>query len=308
LYDGALVAERHAAVGAFVDAHPDAVDPTVGAIIRAAGGFSVTEYLADTARVEALRVEAMALLGDADALLLPTTTAQPTIAEVAADPVGVNSRLGIYTNFCNLFDLCAVAVPAGEADGGQFGVSVLARPFADRVAVDVAALLTGTSPAPPSGPALGPAATELLVVGAHRRGQPLNGELTALAARFAATVHTAPEYRLYALDTEPPKPGLVHVGVGVGIGIGGDTIEGELWLLPPAALGTFLSSLPAPMTLGRVALEDGREVVGFGCEPMAVAGARDITQFGSWVAYLAGGRDGAGRCSGSLRAHSSCTR
>ena len=134
LYDGALVAERHAAVGAFVDAHPDAVDPTVGAIVRAAGAITASDYLADTERVEALRTKAMASLGGADVLLLPTTTAQPTIAEVLADPVGVNSRLGIYTNFCNLFDLCAVAVPAGRADGGAFGVMVLARAFADRVA------------------------------------------------------------------------------------------------------------------------------------------------------------------------------
>jgi allophanate hydrolase len=283
LYDGALVAERHAAVGAFVAAHASEVDPTVGAIIRAAGTISATDYLADVERVAALRTEAMALLGDADALLLPTTTAQPTIAEVAADPVGVNSRLGIYTNFCNLFDLCAVAVPAGQADGGEFGVMVLARAFADRVAVDVAALITGTSGAPP-GAALGPAATELLVVGAHRRAQPLNGQLTGLGARFAATVHTAPQYRMYALDTDPPKPGLVRVGPGAG----GEAIEGELWQLPAAALGTFLAALPGPMTLGPVTLADGRTVVGFGCEPMAVIGAPDITHHGSWPAYLEG--------------------
>ncbi|HWH96363.1 MAG TPA: hypothetical protein VNT03_21045, partial [Baekduia sp.] len=284
LYDGALVAERHAAVGAFVDAHRDQVDPTVGAIVAGAGRIGATDYLADAARVEALRLEAMAALGDADALLLPTTTAQPTIAAVAADPVGANSRLGIYTNFCNLFDMCAVAVPAGQADGGQFGVMVLAPAFADRVAVDVAALITDTPAAAP-GAALGPEATELLVIGAHRRAQPLNGQLTALGARFVATVHTAPVYRMYALDTEPPKPGLVRVGPGGE----GEAIEGELWQLPAAALGRFLAALPGPMTLGAVALADGRTVVGFGCEPVAVVGAPDITHHGSWPAYLAAG-------------------
>jgi allophanate hydrolase len=285
LYDGALVAERHAAVGAFVDAHPDAVDPTVGRIVRAAAAVDASDYVADTERVDLLRLEALASLGEADALLLPTTSAQPTIAEVAADPVGANSRLGIYTNFCNLFDLCAVAVPAGEADGGQFGVSVLARPFADRVAADVAALVAGMPAAPPEGPALGPSATAiaLLVLGAHRRGQPLNGQLTSVGARFAATVWTAPDYRMYALDTTPPKPGLVRVGDG------GESLEGELWLLPPAALGPFLAALPAPMTLGAVALADGRTVVGFGCEPVAVVGAPDITHHRSWPAYLAAG-------------------
>jgi allophanate hydrolase len=282
LYGGALVAERHAAVGAFVEAHPGEVDPTVGAIVRDAGTPSASAYVADVERVEGLRTKAMASLGDADALLLPTTTRQPTLAEVAADPIGANSRLGIYTNFCNLFDLCAVAVPAGWADGGAFGVTVLARPFADRVAADVAALMTGTPAASPA-EATGPAATALLVVGAHRRGQPLNHQLTARGARFVATVQTAPAYRMYALDTEPPKPGLVRVDDG------GAAIEGELWLLPAAALGSFLAALPAPMTLGAVTLADGRVVVGFGVEAAAVAGATDVTAYGSWPAYLATG-------------------
>jgi allophanate hydrolase len=218
----------------------------------------------------------MAALGDADALLLPTTTAQPTIAEVAADPVGVNSRLGISTNFCNLFDLCAVAVPAGRADGGEFGVMVLARAFADRVAVDVASLIAGT----PAAATLGPDPIALLVIGAHRTGQPLNGQLTALGGRYAETVHTAESYKMYALDTVPPKPGLVRVDED------GEAVEGELWLLGAAALGTFLAALPGPMVLGPVTLADGRTVVGFGCEPLAVAGAPDITRHGSWPAYL----------------------
>ncbi|WP_027006340.1 allophanate hydrolase [Conexibacter woesei] len=274
LYDGALVAERHAAVGAFVETHGDDVDPTVGAIVAAAGRFTATEYLKDMERVAELRAAALASLDGADAMLLPTTTRQPTIAEVAADPVGANSRLGIYTNFCNLFDLCAVAVPAGEADGGQFGVTVLAPAHHDRVAADVAALLTGTSLSAPAG-------IELLVVGAHRRGQPLNHQLTSRGARFAEVCETAPTYRLHALPTTPPKPGLVRVDTD------GAPIEGELWMLNPAALGTFLAELPPPMTLGPVTLADGRTVVGFGVEPSAVEGTPDITHHGSWPAYLA---------------------
>jgi allophanate hydrolase len=309
LYDGALVADRYAAVGEFVDAHPDDVDPTVGAIIRAAGDITATQYLADVARVEALRAQALRALGDADALLLPTTTEQPTIAAVAADPIGANSRLGIYTNFCNLFDMAAVAVPAGEADGGPFGVMVLVPAFADRVAVDVAGMLsTGAPPGstesdtadPSAGPAaepapasedlkLGPPGVELLVIGAHRRGQPLNGQLTALRARFVATVRTAPAYRMYALDTDPPKPGLVRVDDG------GEAVEGELWALSAFALGCVLAALPGPMTLGPATLADGRTVVGFGCEPVAVVGAPDITHHGSWPAYLAAGAPGYSR-------------
>ncbi|HEV7752654.1 MAG TPA: allophanate hydrolase [Baekduia sp.] len=278
LYEGALVAERHAAVGGFVAAHPADVDPTVGAIITAAGHVPATAFVTDGERVRRLRMAAMALLEGTDALLLPTTTAQPTIAAVAADPIGVNSRLGIYTNFANLFDLCGVAIPAGQADGGEFGVTVLARAFADRVAADVAALVTGTPAA--AAAALAPPGIELLVIGAHRRGQPLNRQLTERGGRYLATVQTAPAYRMYALDTEPPKPGLVRVDGG------GEPVEGELWALPPAALGTFLAALPGPMVLGPVALADGRTVVGFGCEPLAVVGAPDITHHRSWPAYL----------------------
>ncbi|WP_445152818.1 allophanate hydrolase [Baekduia sp. Peel2402] len=303
LYDGALVADRYAAVGEFIDDHPDDVDPTVGAIIRAAGDITATQYLRDVERVERLKVKALDALSAAGvhALLLPTTTAQPTIAAVAADPVQTNRRLGIYTNFCNLFDMAAVAVPAGTADGGRFGVMALAPAFHDRVAVDVARLAEAPPPPPDddgelvadaaaetapahAGPILGPPATELLVIGAHRRGQPLHHQLTTLGARFVATVRTAPAYRMYALNTEPPKPGLVRVSPG---NDGGTGIEGELYALPAAALGSFLAALPAPMTLGAVTLSDGRTVVGFGCESAALAGAPDITHHGSWLAYLA---------------------
>jgi allophanate hydrolase len=276
LYGGAFVAERHAAVGAFVDAHREAVDPTVGAIIAGAAAWSAAQLVADGERVDDLRAAARAALQGADALLLPTTTAQPTIEEVAADPVGANSRLGAYTNSCNLLDLCAVAVPAGEADGGWFGVTVLAPAFHDAVAADVAGLVLGEAPsaAAPAG------AVALLVVGAHRSGQPLNAELTGRGGRRLGVTRTAPGYALYALDTEPPKPGLVRSD-------GDARIEGELWALPPAGLAGLLAELPPPMTLGPVDLEDGRRVVGFGCEARALEGAQDITHRGSWLEHLA---------------------
>jgi allophanate hydrolase len=270
LYEGGFVAERYAAVGEFVDAHPDEVDPIVGGIIAGARDIPAHVLVADTERLDRLRAEAMAAWGDADALLLPTAPIHPTIAEVAADPVGVNARVGTYTNFCNLFDLCAVAVPAG------IGVQVLARAFADPVAADIAALLTG----PAAGPAPGPAGVPLLVLGAHLAGQPLNDQLTRPGGRFLRRVRTADCYRLYALPTQPPKPGLVRVAEG------GAAIEGELWELPPAALGSFLAALPMPMTLGRVRLDDGTEVTGFLCEPLATDGAPDITAYRGWRAYL----------------------
>ncbi len=275
LYDGAFVAERHAAFGAFAAAHPEAIDPSVLAVVSAAAAPRASELVADGERLDRARLATAALFADADALLLPTAPFQPTIAQVAADPIGVNAALGVFTTFVNMLDLSAVAVPADDVDGGRFGVTLIGPAFADRVLVELAARWAG-EPQPPGAPQ----GIELLVVGAHRTGQPLNHELTDRGARRATTVRTAHDYRLYALATDPPKPGLVRVSTG------GAAIEGELWAVPPTALGTFLAALPAPMALGQVALADGRRVVGFTCEAEALRGAADITAYGSWPAYL----------------------
>ena len=279
LYEGAFVAERYAAVGSFVDAHRDQVDPTVGSIIATAGGLPAHALVADGERLERFRVSAEAELTGAHALLLPTTTRQPTLLEVAGDPLALNGELGTYSTFANLLDMCAVAVPAGRADGGEFGVTLLGRAFADRLVADLAAVLTG-----PTEPAGGPPGVDLFVVGAHRAGQPLNCQLTARGARLSGTVSTSPEYRLHRLDAHPPKPGLVRVDDG------GASIEGELWRLPPAAVADFLAALPAPMALGRVRLIDGTSPIGFLCEPAALAGTDDITEYGSWPMYLRSAR------------------
>jgi allophanate hydrolase len=282
LYGGAYVAERYAAVGEFVDAHPDAVDATVRGIVRAAAGPTASELVRDGERLDALRTATAPVLAATDALLIPTVPRQPTIAEVAADPVGVNAELGPYTSFVNLLDLCAIAIPAGEADGGQFGVSLVAPAFGDLVVADLAHRFLGE---PPAAPTPGePAGIPLLVVGAHRHGQPLHHQLEERGARALGVVRTAPAYRLYALTTDPPKPGLVRVASG------GVAVEGELWALPAAGLASFLGALPAPMALGQVTLEDGRDVVGFQCEAVALDGAPDISGHGSWLAYLAAGR------------------
>lgn len=291
LYDGGLVAERHEAVGAFVDGHRDSpdLDPTVAGIIGSAGAVPATRLLRDRVRLAELTATAMAELADCHALLVPTTTGHPTIAEVAADPVGANSRMGVYTNFCNLMDLCAVAVPAGtDAAGAQFGVSVLARAGADAVALDIARRLTDTpATADPWPVRAGLDTTVLLVVGAHLRGQPLAWQLDDRGARWVGRARTAPHYRLARLDTEPPKPGLVRVAPGAGT-----TIAGELWSVGTAMLGDFLAALPAPMALGRVELSDGSEVVGFGCTQQAWESGTDITHHGDWPGYLRRTRPG----------------
>ena len=279
LYEGAIVAGRYAAAGRFVDAADgDAagLDPTVAGIVRGARAASGWEYVRDRAALDRARLVARDLLDGCDALVLPTAPGHPTIAEVEADPVGVNSWMGTYTNFVNLLDLAAVSVPADPRERDGFGISVIARPFEDQVAVDLAARYLGVAE-----PEYAEDGIELAVFGAHLRGQPLNGELRALGARFLGEAATSDEYRLYALATRPPKPGLVRVADG------GAAIRGERWALPPAGLAAFLAALPEPMTLGPVRLADGRTVVGFGCAPAALEGARDITEFGGWAAYLA---------------------
>ncbi|WP_372352034.1 allophanate hydrolase [Streptomyces sp. KL116D] len=289
LYEGAFVAERYTAVGAFIDkamngssdaaeathaadaadaTEAPGLDPTVADIITRARDIPAHRLFADQARLATLRTRALAQLADVDALLLPTTTEHPTLAEVAADPLGANARLGRFTNSTNLFGLCAVAVPAGTAHGLPFGVMLIGHARTDDRVARVAEALT--SPA-----------TRVAVVGAHLTGQPLNGQLLALGAEFERTATTAPTYRLHALDTRPAKPGLVHVGAARGA-----AIDAEVWRIPAAGLGRLLAELPRPMALGRITLADGSEVPGFLCEPSALDGAEDITAHGGWRGYL----------------------
>ncbi|WP_411085984.1 allophanate hydrolase [Streptomyces sp. 061-3] len=268
LYEGAFVAERYTAVGAFIDTAPaaDDLDPTVAHIITAARDIPAHRLFADRDRLAVLRDAAMTALSDADALLLPTAPGHPTLAEVAADPLGANARLGRFTNSTNLFDLCAVAAPAGDVAGRPFGVMLIGPAHTDERLARITALLT------PS--------TRLVVAGAHLTGQPLNPQLQSLGAYLLHTTTTAPVYRLHALRTDPPKPGLERVGEG------GAAIEVEVWQLPPEGLGRLTAELPSPMMLGRVELSDGTTAPGFLCEPYALRGATDITVYGGWRGYL----------------------
>lgn len=311
LYDSALVAERAEAVGTFVAAASAnaavaakaGLDPTVAGIVTGAGQWNGVDVL----RAQRLLAEhgraALQEWDGADVVLVPTAPFHPTVAAVDADPVGVNSAMGTYTNFCNLMDLCGVAVPwttvgdSGRPEDGasaslpaQFGVTVLARAFEDGVAGGVASLFGGAgrredvvaSWTAGVGEGAGVEAVPVVVFGAHLRGQPLNRELRALGAFFVGDVETTADYCLYALDTVPPKPGLT------GPVEDGRRIVGEEWLISPVGLGRFLADLPAPMALGQVTLSDGRQVTGFTCQPAAVDGAEDISAFGGWRAYIAG--------------------
>jgi allophanate hydrolase len=288
LYDGALVSERYAAVGEFIDTHPDAsLDLIVQRIIGAARDVPAHRLVRDRREVNRLRAVAMAALDGMDALMVPTAPMHPRLDEVAADPVGVNSRMGTYTNFCNLFDMCAVAVPAGMAGRAQFGITVLARAFEDAVALDIAAMTSGDQPPLEVWPLTSADSAELVVFGAHLRGGPLAHQLTDLGARWAGDITTAPRYRMSVLPTVPAKPAVTRVPDGEP----GAALSGHRWLLSPAALGRFLAALPAPMQLGKVEFDDGTWRTAFGCDAAAATGA-DISTYGSWPAAIAAGAVG----------------
>lgn len=271
LYGGSFVAERTAAVGDFIREHPELVgsdlDPTVAGIVLGGDGCTAVDVFRDRERLERLGLEGAARLAGTAALLTPTTTWHPTLAEVAADPVGANARMGRFTNFANLLDYASLAVPAGAVDGVPYGVMLTGPAGSDRQLAELAGLIGG-------------APLDLFVVGAHLEGQPLNHQLVAAGGSLRGRVRTAAEYRLHALDTVPPKPGLRRVADG------GEAIDGEVWTLPAAGFGAFVAGLPHPMAIGRVTLEDGSSVAGFHAEHVAVDGAADITRFGGWRRYL----------------------
>jgi allophanate hydrolase len=285
LYQGGFVAERYVSVGGWIDGHLDEVDPVVGPIISGASAIPATRLAADIERLGVLKRTTEAALGavGADSLLLPTVPFHPTIAEVANDPVGLNRRLGRYTTFVNLLDLCAVAVPAGMVGGLPFGVSFIGPAWSDLLQADLARRLEEPDPDDPVGRPgrLAPPGVTMAVVGAHLTGQPLNHQLTDRAARRICSTTTAAEYHLFSLETVPPKPCLVRVATA------GSPIEVEVWELPPIGFADFVATIPPPMVVGSVKLRDGTSVVGFLCELIAIEGAENITAYGGWRAYLA---------------------
>jgi len=294
LYEGPWVAERLAAIQSFFDRQPEAFHPVTAKIIGGGHRYTAVDTFRSFYQLEALRRKTEIEWGKMDLLVLPTAGTVYTIAQVEADPIQLNTNLGYYTNFVNLLDLCAVAVPAGfRADGLPFGITLVGAAFADdalcalggRYHQALGGTLGGTSASlaglPPPAPAAGGDDVHLAVVGAHLTGQPLNGQLTSRGARLIRAARTASGYRLFSLrNTVPAKPGLVRAP-----GFGGPGIAVEVWALSPAAFGEFVAEVPAPMTIGTVDLADGTRVKSFLCEPYAVEGSEEITVYEGWIAY-----------------------
>jgi len=277
LYAGPWVAERLAAVGDFFTTHRGSIHPVTRRVLETGESHTARDTFEALHCLEALRRLAAQLFTRCDFLLLPTAPALPTVEEALADPLGVNSILGTWTNFLNLLDMAALALPGAPcADGRPFGVSVVGPAGSDAALFEAGRRYEGAELGTVrTGPTL------LAVAGAHLRGLPLNHQLTERGARFLAEVRTAPRYRLYAFADGPiRKPGMVRSEEG------GIRVPLEIWDLPEAAFGGFLAAIAHPLCLGKVELEDGSFVTGFLMEASAIPRCLEITQHGGWKAYL----------------------
>jgi allophanate hydrolase len=295
LYEGPWVAERYAAVGDFISKNPDKVHPVTRQIILGGAQSSAADAFRAFYRLSALRRTAFEMFSRFDALMVPTVPRAYTKAEVEADPIQLNSNLGTYTNFVNLLDLCGLAVPVSFAGNGTpYGVTFLARSARDAMLASLGRVVQAQTELPlgalgarqpllaPLSPMTRAGEIAIAVVGAHLSGMPLNGELRALDARFVEETETSADYKLYALaGTVPPKPGMLRVADGKGA-----PIALEIWVLTAENFGKFVAAIPAPLSIGTIRLADGRSVQGFLVEPEAVKGARDISDFGGWRAYV----------------------
>jgi allophanate hydrolase len=295
LYEGPWVAERFLVIRDLLASSPDSIHPVTREITAAGARLTAADTFAALYRLQALRRVAERTFGKIDALVLPTAPTAYSTAQVLANPVELNSRLGTYTNFVNLLDLCGLALPSAmRPDGIPFGITLLApaghdaqlasigRVFHADTGLKIGAKDLTQPPLAPLSPELSGDEIAIAAVGAHLSGMALNGELTDLGGRLLEEAVTAPDYKLYALDTTPPKPGMLRVEPGTG-----SPIKLELWALSAAAFGKFVAAIPPPLSIGTVRLADGRGIKGFLVEPAAVNGAKDISAFGGWRAFMA---------------------
>jgi allophanate hydrolase len=296
LYEGPWVAERYLVIKPLLASSPDSIHPVTRQIILDGARPTAAEAFAAFYRLEELRRVRDHVFRGIDALVLPTMPTVYTVEQVLANPIQLNSRLGTYTNFVNLLDLCGLAVPgAMRADGAPVGITLLAPAGQDKSLTAIGRMfhadtglpLGATDRAQPPLAEISPALQEgevaLAVVGAHLSGMPLNGELRALDARLIGETNTTPDYRLFALTgSNPAKPGMLRVADGAGA-----CIAVEVWALTVEAFGRFVAAVPAPLSIGTVRLTGGKTAKGFLVEATAVEGARDISGFGGWRAFVA---------------------
>jgi allophanate hydrolase len=296
LYEGPWVAERYITARSLIASSPESMHPVTREIVLAGARPTAVDAFAAFYQLEDLRRVSDHVFRQVDALILPTVPTVYTVEQVLADPVQLNSRLGTYTNFVNLLDLCGLALPAAmHADGTPFGVTLLApagndamlasigRVFHADTGLSLGALARAQPPLAALSAVHVAGEIAIAVVGAHLSGMPLNGELRALGGRLLETTTTARDYRLYALaGSTPPKPGLLRIAKAEGA-----AIELEVWALSTESFGSFVAAVPAPLSIGTITLADGRTAKGFLVEAQAVVGGHDISHYGGWRAFMA---------------------
>lgn len=292
LYEGPWISERALSLDSVLAKHGEAIHPVTRQILSRSGNFSAVDTFAAIHHIAELKRDTRAVWQDIAVMMVPTTPTIYTKEEIAANPIQLNSNLGIYTNFVNLMGLCGIAVPNGfREDGLPLGVTFLAPGFEEARAAGIAAAFhkaTGLNLAKfensypdAEEPALPDDYREIAVVGAHLSGMPLNRELIERGGFFRRTAGTTEDYRLFALTgTVPPKPGLIRVAKD------GASIAVEVWALPVAGFGDFIGRIPAPLGVGKVSLNDGSMVTGFLCETAATEAQPDISAYGGWRDYV----------------------
>lgn len=290
LYEGPWVAERYWATRDLIENSPDSLLSTTRKVIEKGNLGTAVETFDAMYKLQALKRRAASILSTVDFVATPTAGTHYRKTEIESDPIRLNSNLGYYTNFMNLLDLSAIAVPTGFTTHGlPFGITLFSNAFHDEFLLEIANRLhkeselnLGRSDVRKH-PELAPVeynSVPIAVCGAHMSGLPLNSQLKELGSVYLKTTHTSPHYRLFALpNTSPPKPGLVKDAEH------GGPIEIELWNLPKSQWSTFIEQIPPPLGIGNIELEDGSFVKGFLCEAWATEGARDITELGSWRTF-----------------------
>jgi allophanate hydrolase len=296
LYSGPWIAERYHAIRGMIERNPASLHPTTRRVIATAKSYSAVDAFEGLYKLAELRRLAEPIWNTIDVLVVPTYPRPRTVADLESDPIGPNSELGTYTNFVNLLDLCALAVPGRfRSDGFPSGVTLIAPRGQDGLLAAIGSHLHAASGVPIGRTAAllpqpknsltvaAPGEIELVVVGAHLSGMPLNHELTARNARFLRAGATTTDYKLYALAGGPPfRPGLMRVACG-----DGKAIATEVWALSSEALGSFMAGIPGPLGIGTTKLADGTSPKGFIVEAEGIVGAKDVSEFGGWRAYIA---------------------
>ena len=297
LYEGPWVAERYLACLPLIEQQPQAINSVILGIIAQGKAPHATDLFRAQYRLQTLKQRCLAQLQQCDCLLLPTAGKCFTQDELKREPVLCNSQLGYYTNFVNLLDLAALAIPTAFTENQlPFGVTLIAEAFTDRCLLSIAKriemtlqLPLGVEKQPADGVLCGTERAgkdnqwiDVSVCGAHLQDCVLNWQLTERGAKRIVQTYTAAKYRMYLLENEAVlRPGLILDNDA------GCAIEIEIWSLPAAQFGSFVSEITAPLGIGKLETIDGQQVNGFICEPHALAKSREITNFGSWRQFLA---------------------